>query len=224
MSTDDLHAWPELYFEGIGWLRFEPTPGRGSIPQYGSDFVDDPTTPQDESTEAPTPTATATSNARGDRDETPQTPEELAAQQSGSVFAGLGIVAAIVLILLIPAGFRAFVRLGRIRRMRQGLDPATAAWEVRDTARDIGWSAPESETPRTFADRLARQITIDNEAIGAFRGSVETSAYGRPDAVALSPTELAAVRRVILRSAGTQARIRAFFLPPSLLYRWRPET
>ncbi|MGM3293757.1 transglutaminase-like domain-containing protein, partial [Escherichia coli] len=26
-STDDLHAWPELYFAGQGWVRFEPTPG-----------------------------------------------------------------------------------------------------------------------------------------------------------------------------------------------------
>ena len=22
----DMHAWPELYFQGIGWVRFEPTP------------------------------------------------------------------------------------------------------------------------------------------------------------------------------------------------------
>lgn len=24
------HAWPEVYFEGVGWLAFEPTPGRGN--------------------------------------------------------------------------------------------------------------------------------------------------------------------------------------------------
>jgi transglutaminase-like putative cysteine protease len=23
------HAWPEIYFEGVGWVPFEPTPGRG---------------------------------------------------------------------------------------------------------------------------------------------------------------------------------------------------
>ena len=22
----DMHAWPELYFQGVGWVRFEPTP------------------------------------------------------------------------------------------------------------------------------------------------------------------------------------------------------
>jgi transglutaminase-like putative cysteine protease len=30
----DAHAWPELYFEGVGWTRFEPTPNRGSTPPY----------------------------------------------------------------------------------------------------------------------------------------------------------------------------------------------
>ncbi|MER6124207.1 DUF3488 and transglutaminase-like domain-containing protein [Streptomyces sp. NPDC001795] len=30
----DAHAWPELYFEGVGWTRFEPTPTRGSTPAY----------------------------------------------------------------------------------------------------------------------------------------------------------------------------------------------
>jgi len=224
VSTNDLHAWPELYFEGIGWLRFEPTPGRGSLPQYGTSLVDDPNTPQDESTQTPTSAPSATPDARPDRDETPQTPEQLAAQQSGSVLAALGVLAALVLIGLVPAAFRTAVRWGRVRRMRQGRDAATAAWdEVRDTARDIGWSAPDSETARAFADRLARQITIESDALGAFRGRVEDSAYGRPDAAAPSPAELAAVRRVILRSAGTSTRVRAFLLPPSLLSRWRPD-
>ncbi|MBH5334406.1 transglutaminase [Streptomyces pactum] len=30
----DAHAWPELYFEGLGWTRFEPTPSRGTRPVY----------------------------------------------------------------------------------------------------------------------------------------------------------------------------------------------
>ncbi len=33
VSSHDLHAWPELYFDGVGWLRFEPTPGRGDRPR-----------------------------------------------------------------------------------------------------------------------------------------------------------------------------------------------
>ena len=26
VKTSDAHAWPELYFQGLGWMRFEPTP------------------------------------------------------------------------------------------------------------------------------------------------------------------------------------------------------
>ncbi|MFD0477773.1 transglutaminaseTgpA domain-containing protein [Nonomuraea thailandensis] len=26
VGTNDSHSWPELYFEGVGWLPFEPTP------------------------------------------------------------------------------------------------------------------------------------------------------------------------------------------------------
>jgi transglutaminase-like putative cysteine protease len=26
----DAHAWPEVYFSGVGWVAFEPTPGRGA--------------------------------------------------------------------------------------------------------------------------------------------------------------------------------------------------
>jgi transglutaminase-like putative cysteine protease len=28
----EAHAWPEVFFEGYGWVRFEPTPGNGAAP------------------------------------------------------------------------------------------------------------------------------------------------------------------------------------------------
>ena len=39
VTSHDAHAWPELYFQGFGWLRFEPTPtgstGQGSATTPG---------------------------------------------------------------------------------------------------------------------------------------------------------------------------------------------
>lgn len=29
VDARDAHAWPELYFQGLGWVPFEPTPSRG---------------------------------------------------------------------------------------------------------------------------------------------------------------------------------------------------
>ena len=33
VKTSDAHAWPELYFRGLGWLRMEPTPSGTGIGQ-----------------------------------------------------------------------------------------------------------------------------------------------------------------------------------------------
>lgn len=37
VTVHDAHAWPELWFDGVGWVRFEPTPGGGDgggVPGY----------------------------------------------------------------------------------------------------------------------------------------------------------------------------------------------
>jgi hypothetical protein len=192
------------------------------VPRYGTELVDDPSTPQDESSPTPSAAATTAPGERPDVDDGAPDVAEAASRLSSTVLQVLAVIAAALVLLLLPAGFRGGIRMRRVRRIRQGRDPASAAWdEVRDTARDAGWSAPESETPRAFAERLAPELT--GSALGAFRGRVEASAYGRPDAAALSPAELAAVRRAILGSVDLRARLRAFLLPPSLLHRWRPD-
>ncbi len=224
VSSDDLHAWPELYFDGIGWLRFEPTPGRGSVPDYGSQLVDDPNTPQDESNPTPLATSTATPGERPDLQDVDPGAAGAADDQSPAFGIALAVLAGVVLLLAVPAAFRLGVRRRRIRRMLRGPDPAAAAWEeLRDTARDYGWSAPDSETPRAFAARLQPALGDDVVSLAALRGSVEVSAFGRPDAGALSVAELTAVRRSIARSQRWRTRLRVFLLPPSLLARWRPD-
>ncbi|WP_187264979.1 DUF3488 and transglutaminase-like domain-containing protein [Homoserinibacter sp. GY 40078] len=223
VSSNDLHAWPELYFEGIGWLRFEPTPGRGSVPSYGSVPVDDPATPEDESTATPVPTSSATPGARP-QDENlgadPATPAETAASATG---VGGGIALGLLVVALIPAVIRLTIRRMRYARIRSGRDPARAAWdELRDTAHDHGWTAPLSETPRGFADRLTAAVG-DGAGLAALRGSVEVAAYGRPDAGAVTTDEVQAARRTIARASDLRTRLGAIFLPSSLLKRWRPD-
>lgn len=54
VRSQHAHAWPEVWFDGVGWLMFEPTPGRGA-PDRGYTGVE----PQQDDT-SPTPTATTT--------------------------------------------------------------------------------------------------------------------------------------------------------------------
>lgn len=50
ISGGDAHAWPELYFAGAGWVRFEPTPAvqTGARPVYADPAGVDSQTPVDE--------------------------------------------------------------------------------------------------------------------------------------------------------------------------------
>ncbi|MFF7212033.1 DUF3488 and DUF4129 domain-containing transglutaminase family protein [Streptomyces sp. NPDC008238] len=45
VGLKDAHAWPELYFEGVGWTRFEPTPTRGTLPGYTQETATSDTGP-----------------------------------------------------------------------------------------------------------------------------------------------------------------------------------
>ncbi|GAA2504789.1 DUF3488 and transglutaminase-like domain-containing protein [Streptomyces thermolineatus] len=64
VGLQDAHAWPELYFEGIGWTRFEPTPDRGSVPEYARQEAPEPEVAEPE---APRNPAAAPSTDTGDR-------------------------------------------------------------------------------------------------------------------------------------------------------------
>ena len=67
VDARDAHAWPELYFQGVGWVPFEPTPSRGVVPAYAAEAAtpsgastnerNDALTPGTRSTAAPPPTA-----------------------------------------------------------------------------------------------------------------------------------------------------------------------
>ena len=49
VSSSQLHAWPEVYFEGIGWIAFEPTVGLGVPTTFSpaATLADNPGTAQD---------------------------------------------------------------------------------------------------------------------------------------------------------------------------------
>lgn len=248
VSTHDLHAWPELYFPGVGWTRFEPTVSRGEVPEYATPApVDDPATPDvDESTVPPVaptaaPTTAPTEAPSPERDDAagPDGSEEAAARESALIT--MGIVALLLLLLAMPALLRVGIRAARIRRASIG-PIAPPLWEeLRDTARDHGWVAADSETPRDFAARLA--AVVPEGELGGGRASggpggsplsrllsaVEHEVYASPgggpapDADARSwqaVADLRAVRSAIGEAASRREQLRAVLLPPSIVDRW----
>ena len=45
VQSKNAHAWVEVFFEGYGWIQFEPTPGRGTHPNAEAGTYLNPTTP-----------------------------------------------------------------------------------------------------------------------------------------------------------------------------------
>ncbi|WP_327711543.1 DUF3488 and transglutaminase-like domain-containing protein [Streptomyces sp. NBC_00464] len=235
----DAHAWPELYFEGVGWTRFEPTPTRGSTPSYTlpdapSDDSADPARPEtDASAAAPvTPSASDSCPAQMRRQGecgSSALPGAVTPTDTGTP-AGtvLGIVLAAVLVLLLPLlpmFWRTRVRARRLGSST-GRTPADAtartlaAWqEITDTAWDHGIEPDESLTPRKAADRVVRMGRLDTEAAEAVHrvaGAVEQVLYApKPQPVSGLAEDAEAVRAGLRGSADRFARLRAVVAPRS---------
>lgn len=225
VSTYDLHAWPELYFAGIGWVRFEPTPGRGQVPAFAPLSVDDPATPDvDESVPPPAATAVPTT--------APSAPPEDAAVPDASPTADAGstvspppygalVIAGLLLVLAIPFGVRSLKRDRRLGLVRDG--SAAAAWdEVRDTADDLGLRTADSRTPRQLVEDLAPHLDDGgNAALDRLRHAVEAEAFAG-GAGSPRPDDVRAVIRSLRRRAGVRASVMAAVAPRTLVAAWLP--
>jgi transglutaminase-like putative cysteine protease len=232
VSTTDAHAWPELYFRGMGWLRFEPTPGgaagqgTATVPQYGSGappgYGKEPGT---------TPGLTAGGGAEKG------VPDLAHLRRPGisggtavpSTARGDSIIPWILLIVAIilglglvaPAVARRVVRRRRLR-MADDAELAHAAWrELRDDLADYGLACRASESPRAVAGRIATTLRLDPstaEALGRIASAEERARYATaPLPSATLAVDCAAIRRALAREADWTGRWRARLVPTSMV-------
>jgi len=215
VSTDNLHAWPELYFPTIGWIRFEPTVSVGTAPRFAQSIADDPSTPdvdesQPEPAVTPAPTPTATSGARPDLplDEQPTTPTT--GQLTASPFWWL--LLALPVLLLIPALVRVVRRGLRLAAVSRGA--IAPAWrEVRDTATDLGFDLSPTATPRQQYEHIAAALGASGaNTLAMLLASVETAAFSPRDTRVRRGAVTAALAS--LRASATwRVRVRAGWAP-----------
>lgn len=229
----DAHAWPELYFEGLGWVPFEPTPSRGAVPSYAQQEFAPSTNPGNENQQneanprpsagpVPTPVPTATT----------EPPVASSGPEKSGPPLALGFLG--LLVLLAPALVRSTVRrrrLAKVRGFNQGgawVPPEVLAWqELLASAADYGYPSDPALTPAEQAQRLAAVVNPDlGKSVELLRDAYERTVFGplAPPADALpARDDLAdAVERINKDLAGRASGVagfRAVALPPSFFTR-----
>jgi len=227
VTSSELHAWPELYFSGVGWLAFEPTVGRGTVPSYAIPSAAltplQQLTPELPSSAAPASPATSAKDS--------VTEHQASAAARAHTTAGTAGLAMLLLVLLfVPAVTRQLIRRRRFARIRAGRSPATTAWQaLRGAARDLGLPIARAETPRAAAARLAESLPDEGtrDALARIRAELERESYARAGAArqqheqaSALPDDLSVVLTGLRQAQRWRRRIAASAAPVSLLRTW----
>jgi transglutaminase-like putative cysteine protease len=230
VSSDDLHTWPELYFEGLGWVPFEPTVGLGTPRSYleetGVEPTAEPSAP-DEASQAPSADEPSVAPSAGGADPGAEDSQEASARSGAPgpvpVVGGALGLAVLAALLVVPSGMRA----GR-RRRRLAAEPpdrALAAWrEVLDTAHDLRVAPPSGATPAVAAvaldSVLASAATPDEEArraLASLAGALEAERFGGDPAGDAVAGDARRVLRALRASSSPGRRVAAVLAPRSLV-------
>ena len=221
----DAHAWPELLFPGVGWVRFEPTPRTAA--QGGTVTVPTYTTVRPSTTPGTTPTSAQGKVLPGKITRLLEDPGAAATPFDGPAAATTadqwrlrGLVALTVVGLLL-AGVPALWRWARRRRRLSAAASVEDAWEeLRDTARDLGIEWSDARTPRQAVARVIEGEHLAGPAAEAATRVGRVIERSRYAPVAPSTDGLAddvgAVRTALLTQADRATRVRATLLPKSL--------
>ena len=192
IRQSDAHAWPELYFPRIGWLRFEPTPAQrsGNAPsyapgQYGSTAA--PSFPTGTATSGG-PTAAQTTRSLAPRDRDAGTGADAAAAADPTRYSRwravpAGLLTLATALLAMPG----LARLARRRDRRRAADDAARAeveWAYLTSAlADLGFSPPASSTLRHRQGYYGHAAVLDGpqrRALETVTRTVERARYAPP--------------------------------------------
>jgi transglutaminase-like putative cysteine protease len=200
------HAWPEIWFNGIGWVDFEPTPQRGipgaenytGVPAQQDDTIPTPARPNaNAGTLPPTPTTVFSppttihprTQTPGDPDaRTPALPNATAAATTAKDNSSPlpWLLLAIPLILLLLVTFPAVARRWNRRAARQQgtQQRVNQAWEhaCRAAAR-AGVEGSPAMTSREWSYATAHKLPVAARPMASLAAVVDRVDFARPESI-----------------------------------------
>jgi len=133
VTNKDAHAWPEAWFDGVGWVKFEPTPrsGLGTVaPGYLASVPPVPPSAARIGAASPTPSSGPSRSVNGpdpERGDRPDPQIAAAARRSGGSGGGGGSVVGVLLLGVLLLGSVPGLSRLLLRRRRGRLAAGTWA-------------------------------------------------------------------------------------------------
>lgn len=222
VTTHDAHAWPELYFDGLGWVRFEPTPSArtGDAPGWTQPGQVTPIPTQSAApTTGPSSTSTATVDPRGLKGLGGDTGTSGA---GGFTFPVVPVVVVLLVLLLLfmPRLLRAGMTRTRWRRAKSDPELVLAGWaQLRDNAGDLGFEWDPSATPRAIAETFRIEAGLMGDpadALARLARATERVLFARTTGVTPDVhADVDVITTAMANAVERSDRLRARFLPRS---------
>lgn len=234
VRISDAHAWPELYYPQLGWVRFEPTPGTrsGVAPEYSLVPTDTGSTSSASPTDS-TSTSSAAPSTGPTRDVTADPTDTTTGGTATGAVRFVTRHATTILVVLLALLLAAVVPLGawlsRRRARAAARDDAErveAEWQsLLLRLQDIGFVPPDGATPRQASRQIGHDAYLtpdESDALGRVVTTLERARYARPGAELVDVTDDArTVWRGALSRRRRTDRARALLLPEEGKQMWR---
>ncbi|HEY7793031.1 MAG TPA: transglutaminaseTgpA domain-containing protein [Gaiellaceae bacterium] len=224
VTDHNAHTWVEVWFDGYGWLPFDPTPGRGSLAAAYS--ASSATFNAGDAAEAFGPSSVSPDGGgAGELGRLALLKEQLAERaQTGDSRDGGRDLGTLWLVLLLVGVLAALVTAAKSvrRRLRYATrDPrrlaAAARAELADFLVDQGVEVPASATPEELHDLVRAEFGADGRR---FADALAQARFGpggeAAQAARRARRELRALLRVLRRRLGLTARLRGLVALRSL--------
>ena len=213
VTGNDVTAWVEVAFAGVGWVAFNSTPKETDVPQDQ--------TPKPQSEPQPQVRQPPRTEKQADELLTPVSIDDSKSADRNAVFVIPGWVIALALVILIPLAVAfgpmlliAAQKRRRRRRRREaaaGHEQVVGAWdELLDQFFELGYSVPPKTTRIHIARSLENQVVgSDPIRLGALATNTDRAVFsGQPvdePAAAKAWTEVLAAAAI---AKGTASRLR----------------
>jgi transglutaminase-like putative cysteine protease len=218
VSTDETHAWVEVYFPEFGWLAFEPTPTRSNPVGRTYLFPAGPVGPANPFVGEEAFVRTRGRGAPQQLDDQPPIEDPgLGGPAGDSAVVDPRTLALVALGLALFAG--AAIPLGKAALRRRALARARSPGErvvaalgvMQGIATDLGLGRRAGETLHEYRDRLRESVVLSDGHLDVVTGLAEVALYSErpvPDGDAVEAiTASRVVVRDLRRSAGMKRRV-----------------